>query len=89
MVNGRDGRLPVRIEGPESLDVVSFGSDGGGTHFALGLPEGMPVYALLPSAVDRAGVYGNHDSRVRVIAASLPEFLTGLRDLLAAEVSPR
>lgn len=85
-VDGRDGRLPVRIEGVESIDVVSFGSDGGGSHFALGLPDGAPVYGLPPSAVDRTGVYDNHDSRVRVVAATLPDFLTGLHDLLASEI---
>jgi hypothetical protein len=88
VVNGRDGRLPVRIEGSDGTDVVSFGSDGGGTHFALGLPAGAPVYALPPSAVDRRGVYDNHDSRARVVAATLPEFLTELHDLLASEISP-
>lgn len=86
VVDGRDGRLPVRIEGVESIDVVCFGSDGGGTHFALGLPDGAPVYRMPPSAVDRAGVYDNRDSRVRVLAAALPEILTGLHDLLASGI---
>jgi hypothetical protein len=88
VVNGRDGRLPVRIEGSDGTDVVSFGSNGGGTHFALGLLAGAPVYALPPSAVDRRGVYDNHDSQARVVAATLPEFLTKLHDLLASEISP-
>ncbi|SER98695.1 hypothetical protein [Lentzea albida] len=87
VVDGRDGRWPVRIEGSERIDVVSFGSDGGGTHFALGLPGGAPVYALPPSAVDREGVYDDHDSRARVIAATLPEFLTELHDLLSSATS--
>jgi hypothetical protein len=81
-VNGRDGRLPVRIEGPITADVVSFGSDGGGTLFALGLPDGAPVYMLPPSGFDDAGVYDDHDSRVRVVAANLPEFLEKLQVML-------
>ncbi|WP_156077551.1 SMI1/KNR4 family protein [Saccharothrix sp. NRRL B-16314] len=85
-VNGRDGRLPVRIEGAASIDVVTFGSDGGGTYFALGLPDGAPVYRMPPSAVDREGVYDNRDSRVQVVAATLPEFLTKLHNLLVSEI---
>ncbi|MFC3895452.1 hypothetical protein ACFOWZ_28565 [Lentzea rhizosphaerae] len=88
-VSGRDGRQPVRIDGPEAVDVVTFAADGGGTLFALGLPDGAPVYRLPPSALDRAGVYDNHDSRAQVVAATLPEFLTGLHDFLAAEITRR
>lgn len=88
-VEGRDGRQPVRIEGPVAADVITFGSDGGGSLFALGLPDGAPVYLLPPSALDRAGVYDNHDSRARVVAATLPEFLTKLHDFLASEISGR
>ncbi|USX48966.1 hypothetical protein [Lentzea sp. HUAS12] len=47
-LSSMDGRWPVRLDGPERIDVVSFGSDGGGTQFALGLPDGAPVYALPP-----------------------------------------
>ncbi|WP_434449903.1 hypothetical protein [Lentzea sp. E54] len=85
VVNGRDGRLPVVIDGPDRIDIVSFGSDGGGTHFALGLPDGAPVYSLLPSGIDSTGVYDNHDSLARMIAATLPEFLADLQDLLSSE----
>ncbi|MEU0880188.1 hypothetical protein ABZ345_16430 [Lentzea sp. NPDC005914] len=88
-VGGRDGRQIVRVEGALTSDLVTFGADGGGTHFALGLPDGAPVYQLPPGAVDRRGVYDDWDSRVRVVAASLPEFLTALHDFFASEISGR
>ncbi|MFI6098032.1 hypothetical protein ACIA8G_20940 [Lentzea sp. NPDC051213] len=55
------GTHPVRLDGRESIDVVTFGSDGGGTLFALGLPDGAPGYLLPPSGVDRSGDYVVHD----------------------------
>lgn len=86
-VGGRDGTLVVRIEGQFTSDVVTFAADGGGTHFALGLPEGAPVYRLPPGAVDRRGVYDDWDSRVSVVAQTLPEFLQGMHDFFAAAIS--
>jgi hypothetical protein len=86
-VGGMDGTLIVRIEGQYTTDVVTFAADGGGTHFALGLLEGAPVYQLPPGAVDRRGVYDDWDSRVRVIARRLPEFLAGVQEFFAARIS--
>ncbi|ALG09346.1 SMI1/KNR4 family protein [Kibdelosporangium phytohabitans] len=89
-VRGLSGTLPVRLDGPAAIDIVTFGSDGGGTLFALGMPDGEPVYRLPASGVDERGVYDNSDSRARVIAATLPEFLTNLHALLleAARANP-
>lgn len=73
---------PVKLDGPETIEVITFGSDGGGTLFALGLPNGEPVYRLPASGIDHNGVYDNTDYRAHVTAATLPEFLTELHTAL-------
>ncbi|MGI5506291.1 hypothetical protein [Lentzea sp. CA-135723] len=88
-ISGLQGVQPIRLEGPGTVDVVTFGSDGGGTLFALGLPAGAPVYLLPPSGVDRSGVYDNSDSRAKVVATTLPEFLGKLHDVLEDVVHDR
>lgn len=69
-----------RISGRHNDSVVVFGSDGGGTLYALRAPSGTAVYRL-PAGLVLAGVYFNdHDPRYAVVAPSLVGFLDLLRD---------
>lgn len=81
VVAGLDGRVPVRIEGRDSREVVTFGSDGGGVLFALGRDQGAPVY-LIPTGLVQNGAYIDNESRVQIVAPTLPTFLDKVREML-------
>lgn len=71
--------LPTRIESDLlQLDVVTFGSDGGGGMFAIGLSAEDVYY--LPSGAVHAGVYSGGLEEPRIIA---PNFHTFLDELLS------
>ncbi|MFI7705827.1 hypothetical protein [Nonomuraea sp. NPDC049480] len=83
-------REPQTVKtGAGEQEVLVFGSDGGGTMYAVPLPEGRPVYKL-PSGELRDGCYrhplGTADSPP-IIADDLEEFLTVLADGLESHVA--
>jgi hypothetical protein len=78
---GLDGSLPTEVRGIETFSIVTFGSDGGGSLFAVKSPEGAPVYLLPPGEV-RDGVYIDNESRARVVASTVPEFLKRLGGMI-------
>jgi len=63
-----------RGTGRHEADVIVFGSDGGGTRYALASPTGAPVYRLPPGVIID-GVYESDDPGFSIIAADLAGFL--------------
>jgi hypothetical protein len=77
------GEGVVRVSGTFESEVVVFGTDGGGTLYALGFPEGATVYRLPPGhLID--GLYTSDNPRFAVIAPHLVGFLDLLRDAVVA-----
>lgn len=82
VLDGLDGGDPVHMGGRWNTPIITFGSDGGGTMFALGMPQGTPVY-VLPEGAVHDQVY--EDSALpRIVAEDLPAFLGKLRDTMVA-----
>lgn len=81
VLDGLDGDDPVRMRGSWDLPIVVFGSDGGGTLFALHAGSGEPAYALPPGPV-HAQVYADSLTPASVIADDLPGFLAIVRRAL-------
>lgn len=81
---GLDGADPVRVAGRWEVDVVVFGSDGGGTLLALEAAAGR-VLALPPGPVD-GQVYDDSLEPATVVADSLPAFLTQLEERVRRSV---
>ncbi|MEV2253118.1 hypothetical protein AB0I94_21485 [Streptomyces sp. NPDC050147] len=84
-VAGLRGELPTRVVGggrAPAVDepVVVFGSDGGGSLFALSRADGATVYRLPPGRVER-GVY-HCAAKPQVLAENLLGFLTYVEDEL-------
>jgi hypothetical protein len=81
--------LPTRVDGASPMEVIVFGSDGGGSLFALRRDD-KSVYYLPSSGVGTGGVF-REDKWVKVtrLADSLPDFLRRLKDDLDAFVHQR
>lgn len=75
--------LPTRLESDSSqLDIVTFGSDGGGGLFAIGLNGGAVYY--LPGGTVEAGVYRGGLEAVRVVSPDFQAFLDQLLSMTSA-----
>lgn len=73
--------MPVRAPRLTEEAIVVFGSDGGGSLFALG-ESGAPVYFLPPGAV-MEGVYSGGLQEPKVLSATFAEFLDWMRSVVA------
>jgi hypothetical protein len=71
--------LVWRVTGRHTGAVVVFGSDGGGTLYALAAGTGSPVYRLPPDGIVE-GTYTSDQDGFRVVASNLWDFLDQLRD---------
>ncbi|MEV0678613.1 hypothetical protein AB0I60_19055 [Actinosynnema sp. NPDC050436] len=69
-----DPRSPKRAPALTDAELVVFGSDGGGTLFALGAVEGAPVYLLPVGEI----VDGVHHGKGRELFPTFPDFLDWL-----------
>lgn len=77
---------PTRIEGKSPRAIHVFGSDGGGSMFALGTEDGA-VYYLPNEALIEDGVYEENElCPVRRVAGSVVEFLERLKGDIEAFV---
>ncbi len=67
---------PDRIGEPfaEDVDIVVFGSNGGGDLYALATPDGGLVYRLQDAAYE-AGVYRGTERGITVVGKDLRDFL--------------
>lgn len=81
VLDGLDVDDPVRMRGSWDVPIVVFGSDGGGTLFALHAESGEPAYAL-PSGPVHDQVYEDSLIPTSVIADDLPGFLAIVRRAL-------
>lgn len=68
-----------RVTRRHTADVLVFASDGGGTMYALGLPDGSPVYRL-PADLVVQGLYESDQAGFDVVAADLAGFLDQVRE---------
>ncbi len=84
-VAGLRGGLPTRIAGSREDSVVVFGSDGGGSLFALSATDGSTVYRLPPSRVE-GDVYTSGPIPPEVVASDLAGFLSLLERELEAGI---
>jgi hypothetical protein len=66
------------VTGRYQDDVIVFGSDGGGTVYALASPGGSPVYRM-PAGSVVGGVYESDSPGFRIVATDLAGFLALVR----------
>jgi hypothetical protein len=67
--------VPRRITGAYDMDVLAVGEDGSGTRFAVGLPDGGPIFRLPLSGTEK-GLFETEDTwGFRRVADDLPGFL--------------
>jgi hypothetical protein len=78
LVLGHATGLLRRVTGRHTDAVVVFGSDGGGTLYALAAGSGSPVYRLPPDRIVE-GTYASDQDGFRVVAGNLWDFLDQLR----------
>lgn len=86
VIDGIAADDPVRMGGRWGKLIATFGSDGGGTLFALELGPGGPVYSLPPGRVDNQVYEEAATTPATAIATDLPEFLMKLQGGLASAV---
>lgn len=79
LVLGHATGLVRRVTGRHTGAVVVFGSDGGGTLYALAAGSGSPVYRLPPDRIVE-GTYASDQDGFRAVAGNLWGFLDQLRD---------
>lgn len=75
-----------RIGPPWDVDVLLFGSDGGGALYVLPLAEAGPVYRLRDCAVV-AGVADPRSAEAQIAARDLQDFLRRLREAVSEYAS--
>jgi hypothetical protein len=84
----RDGRRADRIREPlaQDVDIVVFGSNGGGDLYALAATDSGPVYRLREAAYED-GIYRGTERGITVVGDNLRDFLGRL--LAAVEAFAR
>lgn len=75
---------PVRVNAPREMEVVPFGSDGGGGLFALDRADGSVWY--LPPGLVESGSYSTDSSEFRQVSTNLISFLRDILRTVAAFV---
>ncbi|WKX68604.1 hypothetical protein [Streptomyces sp. XD-27] len=85
VIDGMNGDQPTRVAGSADEPIIVFGSDGGGSLFALGASEGL-IYRLTGGTLI-GSVYEVEDSGLEVVARNLWGFLQYLREAFSESIS--
>ncbi|MEV0254388.1 hypothetical protein AB0H82_08965 [Streptomyces sp. NPDC050732] len=86
-LSGMRGDLPTRIMGSREDSVIVFGSDGGGSLYALSGTDGSTVYRLPPSRVE-GGVYSEGTAPCEIMASTLADHLSAVESELESHLDP-